>query len=260
MKRLLFALLITAAIVFGIWLIVIPSSLIIHQIENSLYKSNLQGEITGFKKGLFFSFTSQNIILKKSDNTLLSLDNVVGKINPLSLFLMKLPLTFHGDVSGGKITGNVNLLKGKNHVNVNIDNATIDGIPLFNVMGLSGKGTLSGEFRLRDGTGNLKLSINNAQFESTSFSGVIVPLDMFQSARGAMTIDGDLVRISSLSLQGDDFYARVKGNIKKNVMDLTLELMQNSSSADKSSLLLFLENYKVSPGYYVIPIKGNVPF
>ncbi|MDH5203807.1 MAG: type II secretion system protein GspN, partial [Nitrospirota bacterium] len=66
--------------------------------------------------------------------------------------------------------------------------------------------------------------------------------------------------ISSLSLQGDGIYARVKGNIKKNVMDLTLELMQDSSSADKSSLLLFLENYKVSPGYYVIPIKGNVPF
>ena len=260
MKRLLFALLIITAIVFGTWLIVIPSSLIIHQIENSLSKNNLQGEITGFKKGLFFSFTSQNFILKKSDNTLLSLDNVVGKINPLSLFLMKPPLTFHGDISGGKITGEVNLLRGKNHVNVNIDNANVDGIPLFRVMGLGGKGTLSGEFSLRKGTGNLKFSIKDAQFESTSFSGVIIPVNMFQIAQGAMTIDSNVVHISSLSLQGDGIYARVKGNIKKNVMDLTLELMQDSSSADKSSLLLFLENYKVSPGYYVIPIKGNVPF
>lgn len=260
MKRLLFALLITAAIVFGIWLIVIPSSLIIHQIENSLHRNDLQGEITGLKKGLFFSFTSQNIILKKHDNTLLSLDNVVGKMNPLSLFMMRLTLTFHGDISGGKITGNVTLLKGKNHLNVSIDNATIDGIPLFNVMGLSGKGTLSGEFRLRDGTGDLKFSIKDAQFENTSFSGVIIPVNLFQSATGAMTIDGDLVRISSLSLQGDDFYARVKGNIKKNVMDLTLELMQNSSSTDKASLLFLLENYKVSPGYYVIPVKGSIPF
>jgi len=259
-KRLLFAVLIIAAIVFGTWLIVIPSSLIIHQIENSLHKSNLQGEITGFKKGLFFSFTSQNFILKKSDNTLLSLDNVVVKINPLSLFLMRLPLTFHGDISGGKITGEVNLLKEKTHMNVGIDNANVNGIPLFGVMGLSGKGTLSGEFRLKDGTGDLKLSIKDAQFESTSFSGVIIPVNLFQSAQGAMTIDGDLVRISSLSLQGDDIYARVKGNIKKNVMDLTLELMQNSSSTDKASLLFLLENYKVSPGYYVIPIKGNMPF
>jgi type II secretion system protein N len=173
---------------------------------------------------------------------------------------MRLTLTFHGDISGGKITGEVNLLKEKNHMNVGIDNANVNGIPLFEVMGLSGKGTLSGEFRLKDGTGDLKFSLKDAQFESTSFSGVIIPVNLFQSATGAMTIDGDLVRIGSLSLQGNGIYARVKGNIRNNVMDLIIELMQDSSFTDKSSILFLLENYKVSPGYYVIPVKGSIPF
>ena len=144
-------------------------------------------------------------------------------------------------------------------MNVNIDNADVDGIPLFKVIGLNGKGILSGEFRLKDGTGDVKFSIKDAQFESASFSGVMIPVNLFKSAQGAMTIDRDVVHISSLSLQGDDIYARVKGDIKKNVMDLTLEIMQGSTSSDKSSLFLLLENYKASPGYYVIPIRGNMP-
>lgn len=260
MKRLFFAGIIAAIILYGLWLIVIPEDLIINLIENSLKGNNLHVETTGFKKGLFYSFKSNGIMLKKSDNTLLSIENVVGRINPLPLLLMRLTLSFNGDINGGKIIGEFNLLKKENQVDISIDSANVDEIPFFAVVGLNGKGVLSGELHVRDRSGELRFSIKDTRFESRSFSGVTVPMGIFHSARGAMVINGDAVKVSSFSLEGKGIYARVKGDIRGGLMNLKMEIMRDSSFTGDTYIFSMIENYKVSPGYYVIPIKSRVSF
>lgn len=261
MKRFLFvAVTVTVIIVFGIWLIVIPESLIMNLTENSLKDKNITLETKGFKKGLFYSFKFDGITLKKTGDTLLSLENVGGRINPLSLLLMRLTLSFDADTSGGDIKGQINLLKGKTLVNIYIDNANVDEMPLLKVIGLSGKGSLSGELHLRDKSGDLRFFIKDARFADKSFSGINVPLNVFHNVKGAMVINGDTVEVTSFSLEGSGIYARIKGNIRGGNIDLTMEIMPDSSFAGSSYIFSMIDNYKVSPGYYVIPIKSTISF
>jgi type II secretion system protein N len=260
MKRLFFAGIIAAIILYGLWIIVVPEDFMQTLIENSLRDNNLHIETTGFHKGLFYNFTSQNITLKKSQATLISIDNVAGRINPLTILLMRLTLSFNGDISGGKMSGKVNLLKGKHQVAVYCNNAHVDAIPFLSGAGFSGKGILSGEFLFKDKFGELKFSITDARFYEKSFSGITVPLNVFHSVRGAMTINGDIIKIVSFSLEGRGIYARIKGNIRGGNMDLTMEIMPDSSFTGNSYIFSMIDNYKVSPGYYVIPIKSTISF
>jgi hypothetical protein len=43
-------------------------------------------------------------------------------------------------------------------------------------------------------------------------------------------------------------------------MDLTMEIMPDSSFTGNSYIFSMIDNYKVSPGYYVIPIKSTISF
>lgn len=261
MKRVILAAGIIAVLIFyGLWLIAISEGLLIDLIENSLKGAPLSVEITDLRKGLFYNFKSQRVTLKRSGKTLLSIENAAGNIHPFSLFLMKIALSFNGAISGGEIQGKVDLMKGRHRVNVHIENAKIEGIPLFEVMGLRERGTLSGELKIEDGFGDLRFSIKDAKFERGSFSGVMIPLDMFDNAKGAMAIHGDLIKIVSFSLEGKGIYARIKGNITGNVVDLTIEIMRDSSLKGKTYLFSMIEHYNVSPGYYMIPIKSRLSF
>jgi type II secretion system protein N len=259
MKKILFSGILAVLIFFGLWFIGISEGLLIELIKNSLKDTPLSVEITDLRKGLFYNFKSQGVMLKRSDKTLLSIENVAGRIHPLSLFLMRITLSFKGDMGGGRIHGRFDLLKGGRQANVHIDNANIEGIPLFATIGLRERGLLSGELKLKDDIGDLRFSIKEARFERGLFSGVMVPLDLFYTARGAMAIKGETIRVVSFSMEGKGVYARIKGNITGNMLDLTIEIMRDSSF-EGSSLFSTIESYKVSPGYYVIPIKSSLSF
>ena len=76
-----------------------------------------------------------------------------------------------------------------------------------------------------------------------------------------MDVTPGVVKVSSLALEGEGVYARLKGRILNgSAMDLTLEVMPEASFADRSFLIALIQGYKVSPGYYAIPIKGEMSF
>ncbi|MEW6001410.1 MAG: type II secretion system protein GspN [Nitrospirota bacterium] len=257
MKRFLFVFVFAVLILFGFWLIVVPESLIINLIRESASCNDFCIETTDFRKGLFYNFKSQKVMLKRSGNVLLSVDNMAGRINPLLLFLMRPSLSFQGDIDGGEVYGKVGL--SQRIVNIDMDGVNIKKIPLFTILGLKGEGVLSGAFNLKEGLGNLKFYIKDARFENSSFSGTMVPLSMFNCARGIFEISEDTIKIRSLSLEGRGIYARVKGNIREGTMDLMLELMRDSSFTEGSHIFWLIESYRVVPGYYVIPIRGKIP-
>ena len=61
-----------------------------------------------------------------------------------------------------------------------------------------------------------------------------------------------------LSLEGEGIYARVKGDVMGDRLDLKIELMPDSSSKGKANIFSKIENFQVSPGHYVIPIKSGI--
>jgi len=245
-------------IVLGFWQIAIPGSLITDLIENSLEDKGLHADFAGFRKGLFFNFESRQITIKKSDASLLLIENARGRVNPLSLLALRLSVLFDGDISGGRLNGRIDLLHGKNRANITIDKAEMERIPFFRALGFAGsRGVFSGDMNIEKSRGEIRFALTNAAFESASFGGITLPLEMFYKARGAMTINNNTVDIKSFALEGDGIYARIKGNITDGRAALTAELMPERSFKEKNYIFSMLEQYKVSPGYYSIPINSN---
>jgi hypothetical protein len=64
-----------------------------------------------------------------------------------------------------------------------------------------------------------------------------------------------------MTFEGEKGFARLKGNISNGVMDLELELMPDAGyfvNERESLELALIRQYQISPGYYLIPVKGPV--
>jgi type II secretion system protein N len=260
MKKILFAIILAFLIFYSLWFIGVSEGFLKDLIQHSLQDTSLSVDIHDFRKGLFFNVTSQSVTLKYADKTLLSMEKMGGRIHPLQLFLMRVALSFDGEIGKGRIQGKLDLLSGGHQAHLRMDQANIEGIDFFDMIGLRGNGLLSGELKLNNERGDLKFSIKEARFERGSFAGGVAPLDLFDRARGAMSIKGKTLRVSSFSMEGKGIYARVKGEVIGNKVDLILEVMRDSSFRETFPLLSAIESYQVSPGYYVIPIKTVLSF
>lgn len=255
MKKILIALVAILVIFYGIW-IVFPKTSIQSIIEDSISHQRLRLEVEGLKKGLFYNLRVDRLTLNGREEYL-SIDDIHVRINPLSLILLRLNLSFVGDMGGGDISGSMSLTKNNRDIEINIEEADIGVIPLLQLAGVQGTGTISGRFIMRDSTGHVKFFTEDAGFETAVFSGIAVPLNLFHTAKGSMDINGNTINIISFTLEGEDIYARLKGAIKDGVIDLNMELMPGRSFIE-NPLFLSFEKYKISPGYYIIPVKKNL--
>ena len=257
MKKILIALTAIPVIFWGIW-IVFPETSIQSIIENSISNNKLRLEVKGVKKGLFYNLSVDNLTLKSSREQLVSLTNIHSRVNPLSLIMFRLNLFFDGSIGGGNISGRMNRIKNKMQIGLDIKKADISDIPLFKLIGIQGTGTISGRLTMIDGTGHVEFVTKDSSFEPAVFSGVKVPLNFFHNIRGSIDIKGNIINVVSVALEGKDIYARLKGVVKDAVMDLNMELMPGMSFIENPLFLAEFEKYKNSPGYYVIPVKGNL--
>lgn len=258
--------------IFGFWLIAIPDSLILNHIENIIAEEGFYLKIEGFRKGLLFSCSVRKVNLyKKSghlttqqppagiiDSNILTLEDVNIRLNLLSLLKFSPALNLDFIVNGGKVAGEA-ALSGR-QARINGNNIKISGIPLFEQAGINGEGDMSVTLAISSKKGDIQFSADNVRLKNTSFGAVFLPLEMFHNIRGAMTLNGSAIEIRSFTLDGNSVYARVKGDIKGNNLNMIMELMIDSSFKSGSFPLWMLESYKVSPGYYVIPLKTTLKY
>ena len=256
-KKILVVLIAIPVIFWGIW-IVFPKTSIQSIMEGSINSDKLGVEVKGLKKGLFYNLTIDRLTLKSSGDEQVSLNNIYGRINPLSFIMLRLSISFDGGIGGGNFSGRTNLTKNKMQIGLDINKANIAEIPLFKLIGIQGTGTVSGRFTMLDDTGHVEFVTKDSSFEPAVFSGVNVPLNFFHSMRGSVDIKGNMINVVSIALEGKDIHARLKGAIKNAVMDLNMELMPGMSFIENPLFRGELEKYKASPGYYVIPLKGNL--
>ncbi|MFO0753330.1 MAG: type II secretion system protein GspN [Thermodesulfovibrionales bacterium] len=244
----------------GIWGIALPGEALVAQLEKAGSGGAFTVEVSGFRKGLFYTFHCRSVILKKGDTPLFSLDNLRGTVHILSLFRLKLPVSFEAESGGGKAAGSAELLGKGGQVHLSLEGADMAAVPFFGVAGMKGRGGLSGKLSLDGERGELSFSLREAKMESGSFMGVNVPFEAFHTVRGSLAIARDSLKVHSLVMEGKGIYARLKGSFTGaapgSSSGAVLEIMPDAAFEDTSGLLSLLAAFKVSPGYYVIPLKG----
>jgi len=259
-KRVAVSLGVLAFLVAGLWLVALPQSLLADLIVRSAGNTPFRVDLTNFSKGLFYNFSADGVTLLKADRPVASLEDVGGRINPLALFLLRVSLKLDGVLGGGDFHASVGLSPGKTRVVAHADNVRMERVPFMKMIGLDGSGLLSGRADVSGGKGEVTFSARDARFRPASFGGITVPLDIFRTARGALEVDGQTLRITSFSLEGQGIYARLKGVVTGGYLRGTMEIMPDKSFALKEVLSGTLGRYEVSPGYYVVPIKSSVSF
>jgi len=258
LKKLLFILAVIPLVFWGIWLS-FPSASIQSIIENSL-NEKFTLELQGLKKGLFYNLNVDTLLLKNKDRELFIIRDIRCRINPLPLFMLRLDASVGGNIGKGGISGMIALSRKRVQADLGFEEVDLKEVTLFKDLGIRGEGTISGMFTMSDDKGHAEFFAEDAHFETAEFSGVIVPLNLFNTAKGAFDITGNIIQVLSLSLEGRDIHARLKGIIKGTDMDLRIELMPEKSFLENPFLLVELEKYMISPGYYVVPVQGNLTF
>jgi type II secretion system protein N len=254
---------------FGLWYVAVPEDLIVGLIEGSVKSDVFSLKAEDLKKGLLFNFTIERITLMKRNSRdtdekipkgstipLLAMEDVHNRISPLSLFTLKPELTFNGRLYGGSILGTVHLTQKTLHMQGSA--ISLHGIPLLGLFGIQGDGTLSGEVKSYEGGGEVRFSVDNLKLRNTSLDKLVLPLDLFHTMRGTLKFVGDTVDIQSLTLNGDGIRARIRGTIRGRLLDSSIEVMINSSSAQGPLFQAMFSPYQVSPGYYVIPVRTTL--
>lgn len=258
MKKLLYAALIMAALVWGLWVIAVPGALLVDTIEDSVRRDGISVEVEGFRKGLFYNFTAQGVHVNKGNERLLSVRDLRGRIDLLRLFALKAAVPFEGSIGGGTLEGEAVFERNGHEISLNIDGAEAGKLALIGLADLKGNGILSGDFQMTDGHGRARFSIDEAKFETVAYSDVIVPLNLFESAKGLVRFKGNTVEVESITLEGPGVFARAKGSIKGGRLDMKLELMPEETAVPDYLLTAVIGQYRVSRGYYVIPLRTTL--
>lgn len=237
-----------------IWLIALPDSLIKTAIEDSISshrKPNINASIKGLRKGIFFTVYADSLDLKIDRTTALRITDISSRINPLYLLKKQFAFSIKGKIGTGDIEG---FFKLPDKGSLKIDRAEINAIPYLASAGLEGNGLISADLNLTDNIIDVIFKIPDADIQGLAM-GMPLPISSFRKIQGALSVKENTITITSISLEGDRGYARLKGNITNGFMNLVLELMPSAGKLNSIESTL-MSRYQISPGYYVISIKG----
>jgi type II secretion system protein N len=239
-----------------VWFFAIPVSLIQSNIEDVVAQSgnnNMKLSIEGLRKGLLLNLYADKLTLEIDSKPALIITEFAGNFAPAYLLDGKLALRIKGNIADGDLNG---VFQFPVNGEIKIERAALDKIPYLSRFGIDIKGSVSSDITLDIEAVNIVFKVPDLSIdESTS---VIPLLNTFHALQGSVSIIQNKVQVESISLEGDKGYARLKGSILNNRMDLAIELMPDR---DKLNALesMMIGKYIVSPGYYVVPIKGMMP-
>ena len=239
-----------------VWLFAVPVNLLQSNIEDVVARSgnsNMTLSIEGLRKGVFLNLYADKLELNIDDRTALIVTDFAGTFAPGYLLEGKLAVRIKGDIADGDLSGVFQLpVNGS----IKIENAALDKIPYLTRFGLDIKGSANSDITMDIDKVKVMFKVPDLSIDESS--SIIPLLNTFHTLQGSVSIVQNNVQVESVSLEGDKGYARLKGNILNNRMDLVIELMPDR---DKLNALesMMIGKYIVSPGFYVVPIKGMMP-
>lgn len=246
-------------LIIGIWYFAVPEVKIHDLIQNSVDSQNIIVKTEGIKKEVFLSLRIEKIEINRKTNniTLAVLQDMQIKPDFISLLKLNPVVQFRGNTYGGFFEGLWNMKE--KSINMVGKDIKIEEIHFLNLFKITGYGNLSFKADMGRSQGQITFKVIDTKLKNTILpGGYILPLDLFNEIKGLLKISNNVIEVRSFTLEGKNIYARIKGNIRDDVLDLTMELMPGGSFENRH-LLLLIEPFKISPGYYVIPVSiGNL--
>jgi type II secretion system protein N len=262
--------------------VAVPESFITRSIQNSMEDGNIGIGLTGVRKTVFFALAIERVVLTErhhagtrqpagSGTQPIPSQRERGEELPLLIvehldiapdlpsFLKLSPrFLFSGRAGGGLIHGTLGGVGRGAEIVIDGTGLTVGGLPVFAGIGIYGEGTVAFNFRGQDSRGAITFSIDHAKLSGGLAGFEAIPLNRFQNVKGMLAL-GQKITVNSLTMEGRGIYVRVKGEVKASNIDGRAEIMLNSSFDEYSLLSAVLDQYKVSPGYYVVPLsQGNL--
>lgn len=243
-----------------LWFFAIPDYLIKDTIEgfiSTMENSGVKVSIEKMRKGFFFIISADTLDIKIGKDHAFKIENISSRINPLYLLKKQLAFSVRGKIGRGVINGSFKLPEGGD---IYITNVELDAIPYLASIGIKGDGIISGSINLKKHTSDIIFKVHNCNIKSLTIN-LPISLSSFNKMQGGLSLRENIITVNSVSLEGEKGYARLKGSVinkgKDKFMDMTLELMPTTTEL-KTPELMLINKYQVSPGYYVIPIKGPI--
>lgn len=257
LRHFLYATVSIPLILILIWFFAVPDELIKEKIEDTVAQSgnkNLNIEIHGLRKGFFFSLHADRLILKADNIPAIEILDFRCFPAPRYIINRQIAATFRGIIGQGQVNGIIKFpLSGK----IDINNAELGSIPYLSQLGEGIRGSLSSNIQLQRDKIKATFEIPDLDIQNSSLT--IIPLiDTFHRIQGSISVVNNAIRFDSVGLEGEKGYARLKGNIINRFMDMELEIMPAAGSLNATESML-IGKYIVSPGYYIIPIRGPLP-
>ncbi len=258
--------------------------MIVNYFNEATEGRNVTIELIGLNKGLFYTIHIERILFnlptqhkiartslpnsslpsplsaggeKGGGDLLIIIQDVDITPDPLSFFTLVPQLNINGKLNLGTIHGLIAIRQPAPNMHIVGENIQIKGLPMVERTGISGDGTLKFNFLRGDQKGVVTFSIDNAKLKGDITGIGVLPLDVFKSVKGLLTIE-DTVNVDSLTMEGKGIYVRMKGTIKESNFDGNIEIMMDSSFDLYAMLQALLERYKISTGYYVIPYTKKI--
>ncbi len=255
MKKVIIGGAIVIVIVWGAWLAV-PVSALQTLLQDAAGDYGVTLVFAGFEKGLFYRLHAEGITVRHDGRDIVELDAVDADIRPSHLVLSRVDLGFRGTVGEGSFSGDARLSRGKFRARMTFDRVTLADMTFLAMIGLEGTGTMSGRIEVDDDARRVDFSVPDADLQPVRLAGTLVPLNLFTTVKGSLGLHGNTIRVESVSLEGTHIFARLKGVIMGSTMDLQVEVMPDRDFLENPLFRSQIEKYQVSPGYYVIPIRG----
>lgn len=248
MKKKLFLVIPAAVLVLPllIWFIAVPDSLVTGALENEASKMGLDLKINGFGKGLFFAFSADSVNISARGGDIVVFRDVEGRLDPFGLLLASVRIPFRAELAGGILEGKFCSGFSNRTLLAEIKGAKTESIPALQKIA---RGVLSGKLSSRNESGTFT-------FRITDIKGA--PLDI-KDANGLLELAGEEIKLKSVSMEGENLTAKLKGRIRNGSYDLVAEVMPRGSGIPENEMLKFsLAGFQTSPGYFVIPLKGEL--
>ena len=239
-----------------LWVFAIPGNLIEERIEDAVAmsgNSNMSLSISGLKKGIFFALYADSLNLKIDNKPALNITGFAGSFSPRYLARGQIAFRITGKIGTGNLDG---IIKLPRKGSIKIDRAELSAIPYLTQFGINIDGNVYADIDINNDIVTITFEVPDLNIDDT---GSVFPLlNTFRKLQGALSIKGNTIKIDSISLEGGKGFARLKGDITNGVMNLSLELMPDTRKLNVMESML-IGKYIVSPGYYIVPVKGPLP-
>ena len=224
---------------------------------------------TKFGMAFPIGLKAADLTISSDKGPLLNAKKASIRLRLLPLLTGKVSFGFRFDIGAGTVNGAISPNGG---FAVDAAGIRLEDIPAFQTVagasvkgGLWLSGSMTGGEKGKETGGEVRLEVKDANVSGVKIGEIPLPDADYSTVQGMIRRKGSTVLLESFTLQGEGLYVRLKGNFPLTTpvgaapLDLALELMPKPDLLEKQKFVfLLLAKYLVSPGSYLIPVRGTL--